>query len=147
MKTKMLILGLVTTISHSLPAQKSEVFIKDGAAIRGYDPVAYFKEAKPVRGNENLGYQWNEATWLFSSKANLDSFKLNPQKYAPQFGGYCAYGVSENHKAPTDPEAWTIVNDKLYLNYNPKVQTYWNKDRDKRIADANKNWLLLKDKE
>lgn len=143
----MLILGLVTTISHSSPAQKSEVFIKDGAAIRGYDPVAYFKEAKPVKGNENLGYQWNEATWLFSSKANLDSFKLNPQKYAPQFGGYCAYGVSENHKAPTDPEAWTIVNDKLYLNYNPKVQTYWNKDRDKRIADANKNWLLLKDKE
>ena len=100
-----------------------------------------------MKGNENLGYQWNEATWLFSSKANLDSFKLNPQKYAPQFGGYCAYGVSENHKAPTDPEAWTIVNDKLYLNYNPKVQTYWNKDRDKRIADANKNWLLLKDKE
>jgi len=143
----MLILALAMLTTLSLTAQQSEVFIKDGNAIRGYDPVAYFKEGKPVKGNEQFNFNWNDANWVFSSKQNLDSFKLAPGKYAPQYGGYCAYGVSEDHKAPTDPEAWTIVDGKLYLNYNPKVKEYWGKDRAKRIDDANRNWPLLKDKE
>ncbi|MEP7164372.1 MAG: YHS domain-containing (seleno)protein [Ferruginibacter sp.] len=147
MKKNMLTLTLVMLATLNLSAQRSEVFINDGNAIHGYDPVAYFKEGKPVKGNEQFSFTWNEADWIFSNKQNLDSFKLDPSKYAPQFGGYCAYGMSEAHKAPTDPEAWTIVDGKLYLNYNLKVKEYWNKNQAKRIEDANKNWPGLKNNE
>ena len=133
--------------TFTLSAQQSEVFIKDGNAIQGYDPVAYFKESKPVKGNAQFNFKWNDANWIFSSQQNLDSFKLNPEKFAPQYGGYCAYGMSDGHKAPTNPEAWTIVDGKLYLNYNSKVKVYWNKELAKRIEDADKNWPVLKNKE
>ena len=143
----MLTLALVMFTTFTLSAQQSEVFIKDGNAIQGYDPVAYFKESKPVKGNEQFNFKWNDANWIFSSQQNLDSFKLNPEKFAPQYGGYCAYGMSDGHKAPTNPEAWTIVDGKLYLNYNSKVKVYWNKELAKRIEDADKNWPVLKNKE
>jgi YHS domain-containing protein len=109
-------------------AQETDVFQKDGIAIRGYDPVAYFKQSKPVKGQETISYDWNGVKWLFSSEENKEDFKANPEKFAPQFGGYCAYGLSENHKSPTEPEAFTIVDDKLYLNYNLKVKELWKKD-------------------
>lgn len=128
-------------------AQKSAWFEESGKAIRGYDPVAYFTEGKPVPGKDELVYKWNNSNWYFSSGQNLDSFKTNPGKYAPQYGGYCAYGLSEGHKAPTSPDAWTILNGKLYLNYNIKVKEYWSKNRDERIEKADKNWPQLKDKE
>ena len=147
MKRNMLTLALVMFTTFTLSAQQSEVFIKDGNAIQGYDPVAYFKESKPVKGNEQFNFKWNYANWIFSSQQNLDSFKLNPEKFAPQYGGYCAYGMSDGHKAPTNPEAWTIVDGKLYLNYNSKVKVYWNKELAKRIEDADKNWPVLKNKE
>ena len=143
----MLTLALVMFTTFTLSAQQSEVFIKDGNAIQGYDPVAYFKESKPVKGNEQFNFKWNDANWIFSSQQNLDSFKLNPEKFAPQYGGYCAYGMSDGHKAPTNPEAWTIVDGKLYLNYNSKVKVYWNKELAKRIEDADKNWPEIKNKE
>jgi len=142
----MLILGFML-VAFNLSAQQAEVFSKSGVAIRGYDAVAYFKEGKPVKGDEQFSFKWNDANWIFSSRENLDSFKLNPEKFAPQYGGYCAYGVSEDHKAPTDPEAWTIVNGKLYLNYSLKVKEMWNKNQSVRIEDANKNWVHLKNKE
>lgn len=126
-------------------AQQSAVFSPDNQAIRGYDPVAYFTDSKPVKGSPDFTYQWQEATWSFASQANLDAFKADPVKYAPQYGGYCAYGLSEGHKAPTDPDAFTIVDDKLYLNYNPKVKTLWTKDRDARIKKADANWPTVKD--
>lgn len=128
-------------------AQKSEIFVKSGSAIGGYDPVAYFSQSKPVQGMDKFSCQWNGASWHFASQENLNAFKSNPDKYAPQFGGYCAYGVSENKKAPTEPDAWTIVNGKLYLNYNLKVKDMWSSNRDERIKTANKNWTVLKDKE
>jgi YHS domain-containing protein len=131
----------------SVCAQKSAVFEQSGKAIRGYDPVAYFTEAKPVLGKDEFVSNWNNTNWYFSSQQNLDSFKTTPEKYAPQYGGYCAYGLSDGHKAPTSPDAWTIVNGKLYLNYNIKVKEYWSKDRDERIEKANKNWPDIKDKE
>lgn len=126
-------------------AQKTDVFAPDKQAIRGYDPVAYFAENKPVKGKPDFTYQWQEVTWSFASQANLDAFKADPAKYAPQYGGYCAYGLSEGHKSPTDPDAFTIVDDKLYLNYNPNVKTLWTKDRDGRIKKADVNWPALKD--
>jgi hypothetical protein len=142
----MLILVLLMT-TFNLSAQQAEVFSKSGVAIRGYDAVSYFKEGKPVKGDDQFSFKWNDANWIFSSRVNLDSFKLNPEKFAPQYGGYCAYGVSEDHKAPTDPEAWTIVNGKLYLNYSLKVKEMWNKNQQARIEDANKNWPLINNKE
>ena len=127
-------------------AQKSPVFIQSGKAIRGYDPVSYFTEAKPVKGNEKFGYKWNNATWYFASQQNLDLFKINPEKYAPQYGGYCAFGLSNGYKAPTDADAWTIDNGKLYLNYNKDVREEWNKERKQRIEKGDKNWPEVKDK-
>lgn len=127
-------------------AQVSQVYQEKGIAINGYDVVMYFTESKPVKGSNNYLYQWNNATWFFSSKANLDSFIINPEKYAPQFGGYCAYGISEGHKSPTDPFAWTILNNKLYLNYNLEVMDLWRNETVQRIKLANINWEDLKNK-
>ncbi|MBC8151587.1 MAG: YHS domain protein [Bacteroidetes bacterium] len=151
MKTNLIqfaaVLLLITSaaFAQQSPGRGAGVFAPEHQAIRGYDPVAYFTASKPVKGLKNLTYDWKDVTWSFASQANLDAFKANPGKYAPQYGGYCAYGLSEGHKAPTDPDAFTIVDDKLYLNYNPKVKTMWGKDRDSRIKKANENWPTVKD--
>lgn len=147
MKKGILVTAFIVVSAASLFAQKAEVFNTSNDAIRGYDPVAYFTDGKPVKGSENLTYQWKEANWHFSSKDNLDLFMKNPEKYAPQYGGYCAYGMSEGHKAPTDPKAWTIVDGKLYLNYSLDVKQSWVKNQKERIGQADKNWPQIKDKE
>lgn len=115
----------------------------NGTAIKGYDPVAYFLQQKAMKGSSKFSFDWSGSNWKFISQANLDSFKTAPQKYAPQYGGYCAFGVSENHKAPTDPNAWTLVGDKLYLNYNLQVKEMWLKDTANKIKLANENWPML----
>ena len=112
----------------------------DGVALKGYDVVAYFTEGKPVLGNSEFHYEWNSAQWQFSSAANRDLFAADPSKYAPQYGGYCAFGVSEGHKAKVDPTVWKIVDGKLYLNYDAGVGNEWRKDIPGRIAKADKNW-------
>lgn len=135
---------LFVFVSGSIFAQEKTIYQKNGVAINGYDPVAYFTDNMPVKGKEALSFDWNGAKWQFSSDTNMALFKANPEKYAPQYGGFCAYGVSENHKSPTDPSAWTIVDEKLYLNYNPKVKELWTKDIPSRIKKANDNWVLIK---
>lgn len=140
----LLILVLMTDLS--LQAQTSATFIESGKAIRGYDPVAYFTRGKAVKGSDQFVYQWNNANWHFSSKENMELFKAHPEKYAPQYGGYCAFGLSRGYKAPTAADAWTIDNGKLYLNYNLKVREEWNKERQQRIDKADKNWSGIKDK-
>jgi YHS domain-containing protein len=147
MKNLLLTTAVVLFTAFHVNAQQEEVFTLHSQAIRGYDPVAYFKEAKPVKGSDEYSFKWKDANWFFSSKENLDSFSLNPEKYAPQYGGYCAYGLSEGHKAPTDPNAWTIVDGKLYFNYSLKVKELWIKNPTERIEKADKNWPMLKDKE
>ena len=137
------IAALAIFFAISLSAQTVQYNSNKGIAIKGYDPVAYFIEHKAVEGNKQFSTEWSGSQWKFISQSNLDSFKLTPEKYAPQFGGYCAMGVSENHKAPTDPTAWTIVNDKLYLNYNASVKEMWLKDTVNRINTANTNWQSL----
>ena len=134
-------------LSSAALAQKSEVFNTTDGAIRGYDPVAYFKMSKAEMGNRKYSVTWNSAIWYFSNQKDLELFKADPQLYAPQYGGYCAYGLAEGHKAPTDPQAWTIVDGKLYLNYNKEVQQSWKKDETGYILKANKLWPSLKDKE
>ena len=147
MKKEILLTVFFIVSAASLFAQKAEVFNPSEKAIRGYDPVAYFTEGKSVKGNDNLTYHWKDANWYFSSTQNLNSFTKNPEKYAPQYGGYCAYGMSEGHKAPTDPDAWTIVDGKLYLNYSKDVRTKWRESEKERIDKADKNWPQLKDSE
>ncbi|WP_435357392.1 YHS domain-containing (seleno)protein [Emticicia sp. SJ17W-69] len=144
MKKKLVLVFSFCLFILSSFAQKTEVFSNDEGAIKGYDAVAYFKVGKATKGNSSFAYQWKDAKWLFESQENLDAFKAMPEKYAPQYGGYCAFGLSENHKSPTTPEAFTIVNDKLYLNYNAKVKELWLKDKESRIIKADSNWVQIK---
>ncbi len=109
-------------------------------AINGYDPVAYFTMSKPVEGNADFSSQWNDATWYFTSAENKAMFDASPEKYAPQYGGYCAYAVSTGATASTVPEAWSIVDGKLYLNYSLGVRTRWQSDTAGYIEKADKNW-------
>jgi hypothetical protein len=125
---------------------QSTYYSNEGVAINGYDAVAYFEQNNAVKGSETYVLEWNNAKWLFSSKQHLDSFKVDPAKYAPQYGGWCAYGVSDNHKAPTQPDAFTITGGKLYLNYNKKVMQMWRHDTTKFINLANQYWPALADK-
>ncbi|MCH9670228.1 MAG: YHS domain-containing protein [Gammaproteobacteria bacterium] len=111
-----------------------------GPAISGFDPVAYFTEAKPVPGDAKFSADYDGATWHFSSAENLARFEADPGKYAPQYGGYCAYAVSVGKTAPIDPAAWKIVDDKLYLNYNAAIQARWAQDIPKSIAAGDGNW-------
>jgi len=127
-------------------AQKSEIFAPGGKAIKGYDVVAFFKEAGPVAGADSLTYRYKDADWLFANRANLEAFKADPEKYLPQYGGYCAYGTSQGHKAPTEAETWTITADKLYFNYNMKVKNSWSKKREELIEKADMQWPQIKDK-
>jgi YHS domain-containing protein len=112
----------------------------NGIAIKGYDAVAYFTDSKPVKGSPEFSYKWMGATWNFASAAHRDEFAKAPAKYAPQYGGYCAYGVSQNHTAAIDPEAWTILDGKLYLNYSQGVKKTWSQAIPKYLEQADKNW-------
>lgn len=109
-------------------------------AVQGYDPVAYFQEAKPRKGLEKYQFEWQGAKWRFASAAHLEAFRADPEKYAPQFGGYCAWAVSQGYTADIDPEAWKIEGGKLYLNYNKEIQAKWEKERAALILQAEENW-------
>jgi len=113
---------------------------KKGLALHGYDPVTYFEQDRPQPGSETFAYIFMGATWRFVSTENRDKFAQNQDMYIPQFGGYCAKAVSENDTADVDPLAFKIVNGKLYLNYDPKVQKLWEEDIPGRIAKAERNW-------
>jgi YHS domain-containing protein len=118
----------------------SVVFVDDGAAIRGTDPVAYFTDGRAVPGKAAFEAEWMGATWRFASAAHRDAFKTDPEKYAPQYGGFCAWAVSQGYSAPIDPAAWKIVGGKLYLNYSRSIQSRWALDRSGNIARADRNW-------
>ena len=117
-----------------------EVFAKDGVAIAGADPVAYFTQGDYVPGSDGFTHDWEGATWRFASAENRDLFAANPEEYAPQYGGFCAWAVSQGYTAPIDPTAWKIVEGKLYLNYNAGVQRKWSKDIPGNIAKGDQNW-------
>ncbi|QNK64763.1 YHS domain protein [Pedobacter sp. PAMC26386] len=146
MKKLLVVTTFLLFAIFSARAQKSEIFVTGNKAIRGYDPIAFFKESKPVKGDEKLSYNWKDATWLFSTQQNLDDFKTSPEKYAPQYGCYCAYGTADGHKAPTQTETWTIVGDKLYFNYNNKVKQLWDKNQKALIEKADQQWIDIKEK-
>ena len=115
-------------------------------AILGYDPVAYFTDGKPVKGQDGLSLDYLGAKWKFATQAHLELFKADPAKYAPQYGGYCAYGVSQDNLVSIEPDKFKILEGKLYLNYNADVQAKWLKDPAGYIkqADAKFQSLLKK---
>ena len=135
-----LLLGVAAASGKDKPVNSTTF---GSLALHGYDPVAYFTDHKPVEGKKTFAFEWQGATWLFANEADEALFKAHPDKYAPQYGGYCAYAVSKKKLVDIDPEAWEIVNDKLYLNYSKKVQETWRKDRDSYISQANQNWPQL----
>ena len=139
--TLSLLLGVLTLGSRpALALDPVNKTFLSGEAIHGYDPVAYFTQGRPVEGKDEFKYQWQGATWLFASKQDLDAFAANPAKYAPQFGGYCAWAVSQNDTADIDPNAWKIVNGKLYLNYDKDIQKKWEANQAANITAGEKNW-------
>ncbi len=103
-------------------------FKESGIAVRGYDTVAYWTEGKPVKGSESFKVDWEGAAWHFASQENADLFAADPVKYAPQYGGYCAYGVAQDALVKIEPENWVIIEDKLYLNFNDGIQDKFDKD-------------------
>ncbi|OGT98011.1 MAG: hypothetical protein A2X80_03445 [Geobacteraceae bacterium GWB2_52_12] len=112
-------------------------------AIKGYDTVAYFKAGKALKGNESFTVQWHNLTWYFQTSENRDLFKTSPEKYAPQYDGYCAWALTEARKAVTDPEVWKIVDGKLYLNCSQEAYEKWSRDIPGNIKKADRNWLKL----
>jgi YHS domain-containing protein len=119
------------------------VNVEDGVAVRGTDVVAYFREGRALPGKPEFAHDWNGATWRFSSAANRDAFAADPERFAPQYGGFCAWAVSQGYRAPVDPDAWRMVDGKLYLNYSRMIQLRWDLARASNIAKADSNWLRL----
>jgi YHS domain-containing protein len=141
----LLALGLaLAPLAVTTPALADKAPIWTGfasnVAISGYDPVAYFTAHRPVEGSNAHKTTYQGAEFHFASEANRAAFAANPTRYAPQFGGYCAWAVSQGYTAGIDPTAWAIVDGKLYLNYNQSVQARWQGDRANNIIAANRNW-------
>jgi len=126
----------------ALPAQAAEpeTFQINGLAIRGYDPVAYFTQGGPILGSGDFTTSHNGATWQFVNDTNKAAFIADPAKYGAQFGGYCAFAASKGYLAPTIPEAWTVYNDRLYLNANLRARELWLQDVPGNIAKGEANW-------
>lgn len=128
-------------VSNALLAQSPALNVSRGElAVHGYDVVAYATDGAAVRGRSEYEFRWRGAVWRFASAAHRDQFEQQPERYAPQFGGYCAWAVSRGYTADIDPEAWKIVDGKLYLNYSKRVQRMWEQDIARNIAKGLANW-------
>ena len=148
MPTQRTLIGLAVLVIHviltanSTRAAQPSIFtgLVKGVAVGGHDPVSYFTEGKPVAGKAEITLEHGGATWRFASEANRDAFKGDPARYAPQYGGYCAYAVALGHTAKGDPNVWSIVDGKLYLNFNAPTKATWEKDIPGYIKKADANW-------
>lgn len=143
MKTiKMLFLLLLMLSSIPAFAQTKTLLNldKNGIAIRGYDPVAFFTQNQPVKGRPEFESKYNGARYLFASAEDKAMFDANPAKYEPQFGGFCAYGASQGHTAPIKIEAWQVVNGRLLMQYDLGVKKDFNKDQQGNLQKADRNW-------
>ena len=138
--------GLLAAIGAAQAGGKINASFFGDVAIEGYDPVAYFTQGKPIEGQDAHAFEWKGATWRFASAANRDRFATSPAMYAPQYGGYCAWAVSQGYTASIDPAAWRVVDGKLYLNYSKGVQRQWAGDIAGNIAKGNRNWPGIESK-
>jgi len=132
---------LFSLLGFAQADKDAPVFSTKEGAIRGYDPVAYFTEGKALKGKPEISTTWNGATWHFSSTEHRQLFTQNPEKYAPQYGGWCAYGWAQGYPAKTEPDAWSIVEGKLYLNYNQDIKQRWDQKQAEFIKAALQNYL------
>ncbi|MEM6902656.1 MAG: YHS domain-containing (seleno)protein [Pseudomonadota bacterium] len=149
-RRQVLLLCGAAALSSAIIASPSESHAGDRApvytgtfsneAISGYDAVAYFTEGRPVEGSGEFQTEWNGAIWKFANADNLATFKADPVQYAPQYGGYCAWAMARGSFASTQPENWSIVDGKLYLNYNDSIQQRWEADTANFIANADAKW-------
>lgn len=146
------LLGAATLLAGLLPRSRTalagEVYtgFLSSTAVGGYDPVAYFREGKPVSGSSSITTEWKGVTWRFASEANRTAFLAEPERYAPAYGGHCAWATAQGYKAKGDPQHWKIVEGRLYLNYDARVQADWEKDIPGFIRKADTNWPSVKDK-
>ena len=138
---------IASTHAQPVPLAKRYINVdRSGLALQGYDPVAYFKESKAVKGNKEISSTWQGATYRFASNENKADFDKEPAKYEPQFGGFCGYAVSEGHTAKIDPEAFTIIDGRLILQYSKSVLKMWNKEAAERLKKADANWPGIAEK-
>jgi hypothetical protein len=128
-------------VSQTRPVE--ELNLRQGVALKGYDPVAYYADGAPAAGDPAITYQWQGATWQFSTAEHREAFKADPARYAPQFGGYCAFAVSRGTTADADPDQWAIVDGKLYVNNNAFAKKLWDQDRPGNIVAGDANWPLI----
>ncbi|MCF8467089.1 MAG: YHS domain-containing protein [Sneathiella sp.] len=133
---------VIFSLSHVQKANAESLYYSSffRTAVEGYDVVAYFTDGKPTEGRQEHKVNWKGVDWYFASDGHKKLFEADPEKYAPQYGGYCAWAVSQGYTASTVPEAWRIVDGKLYLNYSKGVQKTWEENIPGNIAEANKNW-------
>lgn len=136
---KALLLLSILMVATSSGADTLQYVTKNGA-IDGYDPVSYFTEGQAERGSPDITAEWNGAVWRFTSTAHHDAFAENPEQYVPQYGGFCALGMAHGGDVPTNPEAWTIWEGKLYLNMIKEVSITWRYNPNKLIERADKKW-------
>lgn len=123
------------------------VFTEDGAAIRGYDPVAYFTQGKPVEGDPTHSVEWRGAEWRFASAENREKFLENPEAYAPAYGGFCAWAVAAKGELySTQPDNWTIHDGRLFLNFSDDVQATWEQDIPGFVAEGDRRWPKILEK-
>ena len=137
---------LLTTLLAVASAKELQNVDRNGVAIQGYDPVAFFTDNRPVKGNAQFQSEYRGAKYYFVSSEHKAAFDKEPAKYEPQFGGYCAYGASQGHKAPIKIEAWQIINGRLLMQYDLGVKDDFNKDQQNNLSKADRNWPGLVEK-
>jgi YHS domain-containing protein len=142
-----LTLFAMMSVAYALPARADApaVHAEGGIAIGGADAVAYFTEGRSTRGSAAHEVAWRGATWRFASAANAQLFQANPEAYAPQYGGHCAWAAAEGYVAGSDPDAWTIHDGKLYLNFNRRIRRRWERDIPGNITRGDANWPAILD--
>ncbi len=148
MRYRQMVIGVATALSVLVGGAEaqSKVLVnvnRQGVALEGYDPVAFFSDSRAVKGNEKYQAHVGGATYLFSSAEHLATFQQEPARYTPQFGGYCAYGASQGHVAPVEISTWQILDGRLTLNYSKDVQQKFNQDVAGYLAKANAQWPRL----
>jgi YHS domain-containing protein len=146
MKKLLTLLIVLASMATTATAKNLLNLDRNGAAIQGYDPVAFFTENQPVKGNPQFESEYHGAKYYFASAEHKAAFDKEPAKYEPQFGGYCAYGVSHNSRAPIKIEAWQIVNGRLLMQYDLDVKNEFNKDQQGTLRKADQNWPGLVEK-
>ena len=144
-------IGILTMVGTLLLAagsawgEEGPVYAPDGVAIHGYDPVAYFTEEAAVPGDPANAYEWSGATWHFASRENLELFAQEPEKYAPQYGGYCAWAVSRGSTARIDPEQFVVEDGRLFLNFSRRINRRFVRDLQENIRSADQNWTQVRE--